>query len=181
MKLLITESQLNRLVEDQHYLNSLLDKISDEGIESLTPEERNDLEMLSRGEELPKPKLPFDKNTGDEDSDVAEGDEVEQAYHLFFKYILDDDTVETEIGVYHTELVESDGEKHLLVTNGEGNTMYVTPFYNGLRGINVFTKDKRSKEFKLKVIPKDDIEMMEFIEKFISTFLPKIIMTMYGS
>jgi hypothetical protein len=40
-KIIITESQLTLLLENQEYINSLLDKISDKGIETLTPSEKN--------------------------------------------------------------------------------------------------------------------------------------------
>lgn len=171
------------LVENQHYLNSLLDKISAEGINSLTPEERSDLEKLSRGEELPKPELPFDKNSdNDNDGDVAEGDEVDHAYHMFFHYVLDDDTIDTEIGTYHTSVVQKGEEMQLLVSESTGgNKMFATPFLNGVRGVSVLTIDGTEKVFKLKRIPQDDMEMKDFVDKFIFKHLPRIIVEMFGA
>ena len=180
MKLVITESQFIFLLEDQKYMDSLLDKITSDGIDSLTPKEREDLEIMSKGGNVEVPQEPNPYQNNDDDGDVMEMGDVDMANELFFKYILDEDEVETTIGLYHTELIDSEGEKHLLVTNGEGNTMYVTPFYNGLRGIHVFTKDKRTKEYKLKNIPRTDEETLQFIDKFIFKYLPKIIVEMFS-
>lgn len=47
-KIIITENQLNLLLENQEYINSLLDKIGSEGIESLTPSEKRYLDGLSK-------------------------------------------------------------------------------------------------------------------------------------
>jgi len=49
-KIIITESQLTLLLENQEYINSLLDKISDKGIETLTPSEKKYLDGLSSHE-----------------------------------------------------------------------------------------------------------------------------------
>ena len=55
MKIIITESQVKRLfineVRDDEILNRILDKISDEGIESLTKAERQYLDNESKGVE----------------------------------------------------------------------------------------------------------------------------------
>ena len=45
-KIIITENQLRLLLENQEYVNSLLDKIGTKGIESLTPSEKKYLDGL---------------------------------------------------------------------------------------------------------------------------------------
>ncbi len=40
MKIIIKESQFTRLVENQNYIDSILDKMSDKGYESLSIETR---------------------------------------------------------------------------------------------------------------------------------------------
>ncbi len=49
-KIIITENQLRLLLENQEYINSLLDKINDKGIETLTPSEKKYLDGLSSHE-----------------------------------------------------------------------------------------------------------------------------------
>ena len=46
----ITESQYKQLSENEEILNRILDKISDQGIDSLTPEEKSYLDKYSKGE-----------------------------------------------------------------------------------------------------------------------------------
>ena len=67
---LITESQYKQLLEDETTLNRILDKISDQGKDSLTPEEKAYLDKYSKGEkdlEAPihyiKLNLPKDINS----------------------------------------------------------------------------------------------------------------------
>lgn len=47
-KIIITESQLKVLLENEEYLNSILDKINKQGIDSLTPSEKKYLNGLSQ-------------------------------------------------------------------------------------------------------------------------------------
>ena len=49
-KIIITENQLRLLLENQEYIDSLLDKISTKGVESLTPSEKKYLDGLSSHE-----------------------------------------------------------------------------------------------------------------------------------
>jgi hypothetical protein len=67
---IITESKYKQLLEDEATLNSILDKISDQGKDSLTPEEKTYLDKYSKGEkdlEAPihyiKLNLPKDINS----------------------------------------------------------------------------------------------------------------------
>ena len=69
---LITESKYKQLLEDEATLNRILDKISDQGKDSLTPEEKAYLDKYSKGEkdlEAPihyvKLNLPKDINSSE--------------------------------------------------------------------------------------------------------------------
>jgi len=65
---LITESKYRQLLENQEIVDRLLDKISDQGIGSLTPEEREYLDRHSRGEKnIPEPTGPTKAYTSDTD------------------------------------------------------------------------------------------------------------------
>jgi len=52
---IITEGQYKQLLEDMEVVNRILDKISSEGINSLTPYEKKYLEAHSQGNKLPSP------------------------------------------------------------------------------------------------------------------------------
>lgn len=53
---IITESQYKKLLEDMEVVNRILDKISSQGKDSLTPGEKEYLDKYSRGEEnIPEP------------------------------------------------------------------------------------------------------------------------------
>lgn len=59
---LITESEYKKLLENQTIINKILDKISEKGIESLTPEEKEYLTKYSKGEkDIPEPTALQDK------------------------------------------------------------------------------------------------------------------------
>lgn len=65
---LITEGKYRQLLENQEIVDRLLDKISDQGIGSLTPEEREYLDRHSRGEKnIPEPTGPTKAYTSDTD------------------------------------------------------------------------------------------------------------------
>ncbi len=68
---LITESQYIKLLEDQTTIDRILDKISAQGIESLTPEEKNYLDKHSKGEkDIPEPsKGPTEIYVSEQDSE----------------------------------------------------------------------------------------------------------------
>ena len=83
---IITESKYKQLLEDEATLNRILDKISDQGKDSLTPEEKTYLDKYSKGEkdlETPihniKLNLPKDINSN-EIIDLEPEDEEEDPF-----------------------------------------------------------------------------------------------------
>lgn len=55
MKIIITEQQFKKMINgvwDNRYLNQLLDKISESGIQSLTPEEKQALDDIANGRDV---------------------------------------------------------------------------------------------------------------------------------
>lgn len=60
---LITESQYKKLLEDMSVVDRILDKISAQGKDSLTPEEKEYLDKYSRGEKnIPEPLKKYSSN-----------------------------------------------------------------------------------------------------------------------
>ena len=57
---IITEGQYKKLLEDMEMVNRILDKISSQGKDSLTPEEKEYLDKYSKGEK--NMKNPFKKH-----------------------------------------------------------------------------------------------------------------------
>ena len=59
---IITESQYKQLLEDMEVVNRILDKITDQGKDSLTPEEQEYLDKYSKGEtDLTEPSKDIEK------------------------------------------------------------------------------------------------------------------------
>jgi hypothetical protein len=85
----ITESKYKQLLEDEAILNRILDKISDQGKDSLTPEEKTYLDKYSKGEkdiEAPiyytKLNLPKDINSPEIIDLLPEDEESDPFYDI---------------------------------------------------------------------------------------------------
>lgn len=71
MKIIINESQFTRLVENQNYIDSILDKMSDKGYESLSIDEKKFLEFFSNQERIrEKQKLHGNESLNDEEKTI---------------------------------------------------------------------------------------------------------------
>jgi hypothetical protein len=86
---LITESKYKQLLEDEEVINRILDKISDQGKDSLTPEEKAYLDKYSKGEkdvETPihytKLNLPKDINSPEIIDLLPEDEESDPFYDI---------------------------------------------------------------------------------------------------
>lgn len=150
MKFIISENQFVRLTESQDYLNFLLDKINQDGYESLTDREKDALVRISKGEEV-----------YDEPDELPVSDDVYRPNDIFLKYVskypelqVDDLLFRLEpmggtsslevLGDYHSFLVEPNFEENqVLIFDSE--TDEVTPINykktpettEGMRGLAV--------------------------------------------
>ena len=75
---IITESQYKQLLEDMEVVNRILDKISSQGKDSLTPEEKTYLDKYSKGEE------DIEEPSPDENAEIHD-DLVVKFYPSYYK------------------------------------------------------------------------------------------------
>jgi restriction endonuclease S subunit len=138
MKFIITESQFERLVENQKYVDSLLDKISEEGYQSLSIDEKRYLDEFSRHEGDPDEFVdPQDRH------DEREGMEIEgEISGLPIKYTFSEESDNTE-GIGYYGGVEFDGDEYLgVVISDERGHLVGYDFYSVLSDEDVRLQDK---------------------------------------
>jgi hypothetical protein len=125
---LITESKYKQLLEDEEVINRILDKISDQGKDSLTPEEKVYLDKHSKGEkdlETPiyytKLNLPKDINSSEIIDLLPEDEELDPFYDLVVELTelnpqLDPELFKNTQGVFEdvVDEVESGTKKQIL-------------------------------------------------------------------
>ena len=113
MKFIITERQLEKIFESQEYLNTLLDKINQEGHESLTDREKDALIRISKGEEV-----------YDEPDELSVSDEVHRPNDMFLKYATSYKEVEVDGEIFRVESMEGTNSFEIL---GERLSFFVEP------------------------------------------------------
>jgi hypothetical protein len=125
---LITESKYKQLLEDEEVINRILDKISDQGKDSLTPEEKAYLDKYSKGEkdlETPiyytKLNLPKDINSPEIIDLLPDDEESDPFYDLVVELTelnpqLDPELFKNTQGIFEdvVDEVESGTKKQIL-------------------------------------------------------------------
>ena len=125
---LITESKYKQLLEDEATLNRILDKISDQGKDSLTPEEKAYLDKYSKGEkdlETPihyiKLNLPKDINSNEIIDLLPEDEELDPFYDIVVELTklnpqIDSELFKNDQGIFEdvVDEVESGTKKEIL-------------------------------------------------------------------
>ena len=125
---LITESKYKQLLEDEEAINRILDKISDQGKDSLTPEEKSYLDKYSKGEkdlETPiyytKLNLPKDINSSEIIDLLPEDEELDPFYDLVVELTKLNPQIDSELfvnrqGIFEdvVDEVESGTKKQIL-------------------------------------------------------------------
>jgi hypothetical protein len=125
---LITESKYKQLLEDEAALNRILDKISDQGKDSLTPEEKAYLDNYSKGKkdlEAPihyiKLNLPKDINSSEIIDLLPDDEESDPFYDIVVELVklnpqLDPELFKNHQGIFEdvVDEVESGTKKQIL-------------------------------------------------------------------
>lgn len=177
MKIILTESQFDNLSENlgnDQMLNNILDKISKEGVGSLSDEEKNLLSQMSTGE--------YEKNTDDDENKyVDSGDEMDQeemmsmiqtAYPEDFEEILDISGrkfkltyVNGDYGDFNYKLI------------GQGNTLIIEPFYNSDFIFKVTLNNGYTRKYKIRSdnFPTDDENIGEYMDYMTNDLIPKLV------
>ena len=171
MNYLITESQLEFILENQNLLNDILEKIKKGGINSLTDLEKDQLDRISRGEDI--------DNDDIDDEDVETEDESESSFNFdplysFFDFAPNYESVQVDGKDYEIVINEEDNSLSLIII-GTDAEIYVTPFWENSGDIKIETIEGRSLKMKSDKIPKNSKSMKDYVKLFYSNFIPKII------
>jgi hypothetical protein len=120
-KIIITENQLRLLLENQEYVNSLLDKIGTKGIESLTPSEKKYLDGLSSHEGHID---DYDDPNYEDDYDERRGEKITSSLPNLpqLQFVFDyEEREENEILLYGSVYFQGNEYVGVIVTNENGN------------------------------------------------------------
>lgn len=162
MNYIVTESQLKIITENQ-ILDKLLKKIKDSGLDSLTDIEKSQLDKISRGEDFDE----IDDNESVEDINF-------DPFFNFFDFVPNYETINVD-GKDYEVLINDEDSFLSLVVIGDNIEIYITPFYENSGDINIETIEGKSLKLKSNIIPNDIDSLKDYIEKFYSEYIPKII------
>jgi len=157
----MNESQFNLLTESKEYLNFLLDKINDEGYESLNDREKDALIRISKGEDV-----------YDEPEKLPVSDDVYDPNRMFIKYVLGHKQVEVE-GL-NFQLKPMSGNKTIEVVSEYHNFLLEPKLDENV----IYFLDNNTDEvdpIKLKKVPDTTEDMRGMAVKFVFQVLPKYI------
>ena len=120
-KIIITENQLRLLLENQEYVDSLLDKIGTKGVESLTPSEKKYLDGISSH----KGHMDdYDDPNYKDDYDERRGEKITASFPNLpqIQFVFDyEEREEDEILLYGSVYFQGNEYIGVIVTNKNGN------------------------------------------------------------
>ena len=120
-KIIITENQLRLLLENQEYIDSLLDKITTKGVESLTPSEKKYLDCLSSHEGHMD---DYDDPNYEDDYDERRGEKITSSLPNLpqVQFVFDYEEREgDEILLYGSVHFQGNEYIGVIITNNNGN------------------------------------------------------------
>lgn len=171
MRIILSESQMVQLIKEitrtNPYVDALLDKILDKGLSSLTDKERNDLDKMSRGQDV--------DYENDEKSQEVFSSSYEN-HDMFMELFPDHFTVNVDDDEWYiSKEIEPGGEFEIISVSCYAKNMSFE--------INPFAKEDifevittlNTIGFKVTSIPKNSEEMGVFVNKFVKIDLPEII------
>jgi len=175
---------LKESVDNDEYINYLLDKINKKGINSLSDSEKNRLNQLSSGNIEDKTLRVIDGEIyiGDVSYDrflssdyrqhiYPKSDNISDANRMFFSQIKDMNISSVEINGKNLpiQIIDEMSGEHLQIGN-----YLLSPFYEGQLGISV-NIDNDYFLYELDYIPESKSEMSKFINDFFKIHLNRII------
>ena len=175
---------LKESVDNDEYINYLLDKINKKGINSLSDSEKNRLNQLSSGNIEDKTLRVIDGEIyiGDVSYDrflssdyrqhiYPKSDNISDANRMFFSQIKDMNISSVEINGKNLpiQIIDEISGEHLQIVN-----YLLSPFYEGQLGISV-NIDNDYFLYELDYIPESKSEMSKFINDFFKIHLNRII------
>lgn len=177
MKVVLSESQLlnilNEITSEQR-MDFLLDKVSEGGIDSLTPAEKIELRKLS-GEDISSDEENAANLSSKMMDDSGESNDEILNVSNVIGYIFDNmpEGMTYDIQGERWEIFLEDKEK-ILVTDGDRG-IFIYPFYNGDSKIVIKSTERSPFRINLNNIPSNKIEIEDFMENLINYEIPKII------
>ncbi len=192
MKIVISEQQLQEIViglYKERYVNYLLDKYSEGGLESLTNQEKDDLRRLSNGEQINR-ALPGDEEEPESpEYDDVEDEEPDEEGYAQPREMANDQLKEMFFTLYPYEYkFTSEGsewvghvwwEKEVLVVKSRQVTIEVYPFIND-HDFKVEAPNGITYTSRVNTLPHNEAEMMQFIQSFNAQLLPRLISRLKG-
>ena len=159
MKYIITESQFNSLFESKEYLDTLLDKINQNGMDSLSDKEKESLIRISKGETVYEDEP---EQSTDVDTYNADG--------FFLHYFQNHHEIEVDDVEYRINVTDNSVE----IIGGD-LVLNIEPRFD--EGELVFSIDNvdETKSLQLKIIPEGEEQMRIFVIRFYQRQLPQII------
>jgi hypothetical protein len=161
MKYIITKNQFDLISESQEYLNFLLDKMNDEGYESLNDREKDALVRISKGEEV-----------HDEPHQLPVSDEVYRPNDIFLKYASKYNELEVDDLTFR---INPMGGTNLLEVMGEYHVFSIEPNFENNEILVLETDTDDVEPVKFKNVPETTEGMRSLVLKFIFQILPEII------
>lgn len=161
MKFLITESQFERLQENQKYVDSLLDKISEKGYESLSIDEKRYLDEFSKHEgdpdEFVDPLDRYDEREGESFEGEVDGKPIQYTFS-------EESYNQYGIGLYGEIKYDDDEYLGVIIVNKNG-TVEDFDFYSVISDEDVRLQNKLD--------DKSQYELLLFFEEEVVPFLVK--------
>jgi hypothetical protein len=137
MKYLITESQYEILIENQKYVDSLLDKISEEGYQSLSIDEKRYLDEFSKHKGNPDEFVYSSDQHDEREGEVIEG----EISGLPIKYTFSEEADNNE-GIGYYGGLEFDGDEYFgVIISDERGHLVGYDFYSVLSDEDVRLQD----------------------------------------
>lgn len=159
MKYILTESQLKFLTESQQYLNILLDKISQSGMDSLSDKEKESLIRISKGETI------YDEEP--EQSTEVDTFNADGFFLHFSQYFNEIQVGDTQYNINVTDdCVEVHNDNFLL---------HIEPRFDDRKIVFRIDNIDEEKSWNLPSVPEGEEQMRIFVLKFYNKQLPKII------
>jgi len=188
MKIIISENQFKRiLIENEEYINYLLDKISNKGINSLSGAEKKALDRSSNKEkediqiidgDMYVNGIGYDRYISKEYQDTQHpiSDTSTDRYRMFISEIKKHNfpkEIYVNDTVWKIDLVEEMSGTHILLSNDKDN-IYVTPFWEGSEDIIIGFNDEHE-NMEIPYPPDTQEEMSSFVNELFSWIIPEMV------
>jgi hypothetical protein len=141
MKIILTESQLRKVLSElygkdssEKLMDKLLDKINNDGITSLTPDEKEMLKKLSKGEKVSEPdelepEEPEEYDDSNEDGDIMYNQsDMDDPINMFLDVFPDGYEMSIDGSLWKASLQQTDEGVSLFLNDSDKNFITIDFF-----------------------------------------------------